>query len=141
MTPFFKEKTFDKLEKNEHLAFCQEYAKEFEPKKSKGLQFIGNIGTGKTTLLAAICNELMQKQYTCLFITMSSLLDKFAKHSFDNAGDITMLLKWLTMYDFVVIDDFGRETYTDKRVELAFRVVDTLINEKVTVSSINNRDY
>lgn len=68
ITPFFKEKTFEYLLTKENQKIynnaldvfkCQEYAKLFTPKKSLGISMIGNVGTGKTTLLAAVCNELI----------------------------------------------------------------------------------
>ena len=138
MSPFFKEKTFDRLIPNEHLDFCKKYASEFKPGVSKGLQFIGEIGTGKTTSLAAICNDLMNRGYTCLFVTMSELLAKFAKYSYDNCGDVSGLLKWLVKFDFIVLDDIGRESHTDRKVELAFLIVDTLMNSKVTTAITAN---
>lgn len=143
MTPLFKEKTFEYLLKKENLQKynnaltiqkCQEYARQFNSKESYGIQMIGNLGTAKTTLLAAICNELMRKNYSCLFTTLSNLIDKFASYSYEHAGNITPLLNWLTTYDFVVLDDIGRETYSDKRKELVFRIVDTLLNNKVVTA-------
>ena len=99
---------------------------------------VGKVGTGKTTLLAAICNELMEKGYSCLFTTFSSLLDKFSRYSYENAGDITPLVNWLVSFDFVVLDDLGRETYTDKRKETAFRIIDALLNYKVVTAFTAN---
>lgn len=131
MTPFFAEKKFENLKKTEHFEFCKKYSEEFSPKTSKGIRMFGVKGTGKTTLLAAICNELMKKNFSCLFTTLSALLDRFSKFSFDNAGDIAPLLQWLTSFDFVVLDDIGREKYNDRRNEIAFRIIDTLLNYKV----------
>jgi len=147
MTPLFKEKTFKTLllpenqakYKNElQVRKCQEYAKLFNPKNSLGIQMVGNVGTAKTTLLAAICNELMENGYSCLFTTLSELLDKFSSYSYENAGNITPLLNWLTSFDFVVLDDIGRETYTEKRKETAFRIIDSLLNHKVVTSFTAN---
>lgn len=138
MTPFFKEKIFENLEQTPEIKTLREYAKNFKPKESQGIQFIGNIGTGKTTALAALCNELMKQEYTCLFTTLSTLLDKFSAESYSNHGDITPLLNWLTGYDFIVIDDIGREAYTDKRKETAFRIIDTLLNNKVITAFTAN---
>lgn len=141
ISPIFKDKRFSNLNSNIESAIfteCKKYVLEFVPKKSKGMQMIGSIGTGKTTLLAAICNELIQKDYKCLFTTLSSLLDKFSKYSHDNNGDIAPLLHWLCEFDFVVLDDIGRETYTDKRKETVFRIIDTLLNYKVVTAFTAN---
>lgn len=138
MTPFFREKTFDELEQTAEILRCKEYADNFIPNESNGIQMIGNPGTGKTTALAAICNELISQGYNCLFTPLSTLLDKFSSHSYSNSGDITGLLEWLKDFDFVVLDDIGRETYTDKRKENAFRIIDTLMNYKVVTAFTAN---
>jgi len=138
MTPFFLEKKFSCLKETEHFAVCKKYAEEFNPKTSKGISMIGNIGTGKTTLLAAVCNDLIAKNYACLFTTFSALIDRFSKYSYENAGEIAPLLQWLTSFDFVVLDDIGRETYTDKRKEIAFRIVDNLLNYKIPMAFTAN---
>ena len=138
ITPLFKEKTFNNLSQTLELMKCKEYAKFFNPKDSLGIQMVGKVGTGKTTLLAAICNELMENGYSCLFTTLSSLLDKFSSYSYENAGNIGPLLNWLVSFDFVVLDDIGREAYTDKRKETAFRIIDALLNHKVVTAFTAN---
>lgn len=137
MTPYFQTKKFENLKKNDIVIKCQKYADDFFP-NIKGLQMIGNIGTGKTTILAAICNKLLEKGYKCLFTTFSDLLGKFTSHSNANAGNITDLLKWLSEFDFVCLDDIGRETYTDKRKEIGFQIIDTLLNYRVTTAFTAN---
>lgn len=138
MTPFFRNKTFDNLQKNEHYRLCFKYAVEFNPNEHQGILMIGNPGTGKTSLLAAICNNLITRGYNCLFITFSALLDKFMKHSYENAGDISTLLNWLVKFDFIAIDDIGRENYTDRRKEIAFRIIDTILNYQITAGFTAN---
>ena len=138
MTPFFKEKKFENLEMTYNLKFCQQYADDFIPRVSKGLQFIGNVGTGKTTALACVCNQLIENGYPCLFTTLSDLLDRFSKHSYDNAGDVSKLLDDLCKCDFVVLDDIGREAYTEKRKEFAFKIVDRLLNYKIVTAITAN---
>ena len=138
ITPLFKEKTFSNLKQTIELHKCKEYARLFDPKTSQGISMIGAVGTGKTTLLAAICNELMTKGYSCLFTTFSDLLDKFSEYSYEHAGNIRPLLDWLTSFDFVVLDDLGRETYTDKRKETAFRIIDAILNQKTIMAFTAN---
>lgn len=138
ITPLFRQKRFDILNETAEVKKCIGYAKNFNPSTSPGIQMIGKVGTGKTTLLAAVCNYLLDEGYTCLFTTLSALLDKFSKYSYDNSGDITPLLKWLTAYDFVVLDDIGRETYTDKRKETSFRIIDALLNYQVVTAFTAN---
>lgn len=102
MTPLFKEKNFALLDSSEMKSKCIDYVKAFKPHSSTGLSLIGNVGTGKTTLLACICNELMQKGYNCLFTQLIDLLDKFstARRSSDERAE-EKLLNWLLEFDFV----------------------------------------
>ena len=141
ITPYFKKKTFKNLlEKSEQygnskeLKQLQEYANSFNStvEKTPGVFLLGKPGTGKTTMAAAVCNELIERGFNCLFLTFSALIERFAKYSFDNGGDIYPLLMWLVKFDLVVIDDIGRENYTDRRKEIAFRIIDALLNYEVT---------
>lgn len=145
MTPYFKQKTFSNLQEKaaeygneKELKRLQKYAQDFNKEDHKGIFLIGKPGTGKTTMLAAVCNDLLGRGYNCLFITMSALMEKFTKYSFDNNGDILGLLMWLVKFDFIVIDDIGRENYTDRRKEIAFRIVDTILNYQVTAAFTAN---
>ena len=140
MGPYLKTITFDKYKATKQLRFCKNYAEQFQPGISKGLQLIGNPETGKTTLLAAICNELMQKHFVCLFIQLSTLLDIFTDYSGNHFGSASKLLNKLTKVDFIALDDIGRETYTDKRMEHAFKIIDTLMISGVTVCISANQD-
>lgn len=139
ITPFFREKTFKNVNFSKEKAICQKYANEFEPQKSKGISLIGSVGTGKTTLLACICNELIPKGYNCLFTQLSDLLDKFiiARRSKNELAE-SNLMYWLLQFDFVVLDDIGREKYTETRLEIAFKIIDKLLNHKIPVAFTAN---
>lgn len=142
VTPFFKSKTFDNLSDcNEHVKICQEYAQGFSKKSFSGMFMIGNVGTGKTTLQACICNELEKRGFICLLTTFSALLDYFVEScSFESGISTNKLFKTLTCFDYIVLDDIGREKYTDKRLEFAFRIIDTLMNYNVVVSITGNNE-
>lgn len=140
ITPYFKKKTFENLQKKaveygneKELKQLKKYAIDFNSQldKTPGIFLIGKPGTGKTSMLAAVCNELIPRGFNCLFITFSALMEKFTKYSFEHNGDIYPLLMWLVRFDFVVIDDIGRENYTDRRKEIAYRIIDTLLNYEV----------
>lgn len=146
MTPFFQKKTFENLKpkakeygNEKELEQLIQYAKDFRPNKTnKGVFLIGKPGTGKTSMIAAVCNYLMERGVNCLFITFSALMEKFTKYSYDNNGDIFPLLMWLVRFDFIVIDDIGRENYTDRRKEIAYRIIDAILNHEVAAAFTAN---
>lgn len=139
LTPFFQEKDIDKLDDSKIKQEVIKYIDNFNPRTSTSIMFIGDVGTGKTTLLACLCKELILKNYTCLFIKMSVLLDKFINAcSFESEDTAEKLKSWLLKYDFIVIDDFGREKYTEKRLEIAFDIIDDLMNYKKCIGITAN---
>ncbi len=149
MTPLFQEKSFEKIlrlknvigwssDYEQNFNKCLEYAQKYET-NSGGLFMIGGVGTGKTTLQACVIKELERKGKFCLLIQFSTLLDLMIQAcSFDAKVSIFQLYNTLSKFDYVVLDDIGREKYTDKRLEIAFRVIDCLMNNKVTVSITTN---
>lgn len=149
VTPFFRDKTFDKIQKvagaddyNKMYDYCVNFAKEFNPKTTAGMLMIGNVGSGKTTLQACICNELTKRGYNCLLTTFSALLDELFDVSSYEVKDksVTKVLNALAQFDYIVIDDLGREKYTEKRLENAFKIFDTLYNYKVCTSITANKE-
>ena len=146
ITPYFQKKTFENLKANadqygnkEELNQLQKYAQNFKKdQKGNGIYLIGKPGTGKTSMIAAVCNNLLGRGFNCLFITFSALMEKFTKYSYDNNGDIFPLLMWLVKFDFIVLDDLGRENYTDRRKEIAYRIIDTILNYEVPAAFTAN---
>lgn len=137
MSKRFQKMRFDLLDSTKNVAeieFCKEYANNFDIETSKGIQMIGNVGTGKTTLLACICNELMIKGYNCLFTTLTNLLGEFTSYSSEHSGNIRGKIEWLLKFDFIVFDDIGRETTTDRRKEILFTIIDSLYNNESIVA-------
>ena len=131
MTPLFRKKKFENVEMTDIVKKCKKYADNFSTEKTKGISFIGNVGTGKTTGLACLCNELMEKGHPCIFTTFSELLNKFSNYSYNHAGDITPLLDDLCRCDLIVLDDMFRQTETEKRREIAFLIIDRLMNYEI----------
>lgn len=134
ITPYFQKKTFENLQikANEYgnekeLKKLLQYAQNFKKGEMPGIFLTGKPGTGKTSMIAAVSNELMQRGFNVLFVTFSALMERFLKYSAEHNGDIYPLLMWLVKFDFVVIDDLGRENYTDRRKEIAYRIIDTLL--------------
>ena len=145
LTPFFENKTFSNFENlkaeesyKKNFLRCKEYAKDFK-RGNKGLFMVGKVGTGKTTLQACIVKELEKRGFFCLLINFSTLLDLFIQSCTYEAKQSTFqLFNIISNFDYVVLDDIGREKYTDKRLEFAFRIVDTLMNNLVTLSITTN---
>lgn len=118
----------------EHKELFEKWVKEFKPRRSKGLFLYGGVGNGKTTSGSCIAKELVNKGYKKVyFFTMAEYLNKM-QQTYNAGTNITfdeLLHKWVEA-DAVFIDDFGREKYSDKRLENVFLFFDGLYNNCTT---------
>jgi len=133
---------FTDIRKDEPKAFAemQWWSDSFRPETAKGIIIVGDIGRSKSSIIGAIANNIIKKGYNCLFTTFGDLLDDFASAA-KNDASINKLLYWLCEFDCIILDDLGHETYnTSKRMELAFRIVDTLFKNKKCVLVTAQKD-
>lgn len=141
LSPVLQEARFENLDDTKAKEACIKFVETFQPHKSKGFAFIGHVGRGKTTLIACVTNMIIKKGYNCLFINLTLLLDKFMEAmKFTSTEKVENLLYWLCQFDFIVFDDFGAESFSDKRVEHLRLIVDSLVNYKVCLSITANPD-
>ncbi|MEE9495159.1 MAG: IS21-like element helper ATPase IstB [Desulfobacterales bacterium] len=78
----------------------------------------GNPGSGKTHLLCAIGHELIEQDRRVLFIPCSQLVQDLLIAKRDLA--MTKLLKKLSRYDTVIIDDIGYVQQSRQEMEVLF---------------------
>lgn len=109
-----------------------------------GLYVYGDNSTGKTHATAALCNELLQKGYTCIFTNLATIKNQ----TFDKNSQLTqeMIIYRIQKADFVFIDDIGKEFIgrendirSKKWLEdLFFEIINSRYNEnKPTIFSSN----
>ena len=130
----FTRKLRGKRLKNLSCEFINEaniFINNFKPKKSKGLFLIGTAGNGKTTLANCIGKELFAKGHKIRTFNFAEYMNKLQQtYSSSNAISFDGLLnEWTSECDLLIIDDFGREKYTEKRLENAFLFFDKIYNE------------
>ena len=118
----------------EHIEVAKKFVNEFKGFKSRGLFMIGNAGNGKRTLACCIAKALIAKRKRVLFISFADCLNKMQEtSSFENSNTVDDLIKKWLMYDLLILDDFGREKYTDKRLENTFLFFNRLYNNCNTI--------
>ena len=98
--------------------------------------FIGDYGTGKTALVAAICNELLKpykavelaSQNYCrmdvLFLTVPDLLDHL-RATFSPTSDVEYddLFERIKAVKVLVLDDLGKQSTTDWAKEKLYQII------------------
>lgn len=91
---------------------CINYAKNSKEcfNQNIGLYVYGNNSSGKSYLLACLCNELVAQGYTCLYTSVPKMLAEIqSSYNNDMAMSQARLVTMLASKAFVFIDDLGKE--------------------------------
>lgn len=126
----FLERTFSNyLTPDERTAKAKEtamrYAQNFDNmgQKKNGLFILGDIGVGKTHLAAAIANDLIQRGWPVICMTMIDMLARI-KATYDkreiSEGEILRVYETVPL---LIIDDMGKEPPTDWGVSKIYTII------------------
>jgi len=121
-------------ENQKALRVCKMYADTFREKLPdhnpdpgrNGLFITGPMGTGKTHLVAAIANQLMQEGTAVICMTMIDLLDRI-KQTYDqqsrNGLSEGTVLNTYKEAPLLIIDDMGKEPATEWAVSKIYTII------------------
>ncbi len=101
------------------------YALEFVP-GSPGVLMAGNVGTGKTHLMAAFVRQLtLEKGFQCRFIEFSHLLSKL-REAYETRQNSIDIINRLATVPVLFIDELGKGRKTDWELS----IIDELISKR-----------
>ncbi|UAK17934.1 ATP-binding protein [Sporolactobacillus terrae] len=92
-----------------------QFAQTFDPDESCNLLLKGSYGTGKSHLSVAAVKVLLDRGYTCLFLSVPKLLTKIKNtYNRDAKWSENDIMDYIQRVDLLVLDDVGTE-YTNLR--------------------------
>jgi DNA replication protein DnaC len=114
----FQQRTFENFAINANNQRAYEKAKDYADnflnlEEGIGLMFVGDYGTGKTHLAAAIANDLLNNGIPVVFGTLSTLLGAIKKTWSDEKYDEHDIEDIYQTVDLLVIDDLGKEQVSE----------------------------
>lgn len=153
----FKQKNFDRFNLADlspqirtAYQFARTYSNQFEKikdERNNGICILGNAGSGKTHLLMAICNRLMNERYTYngQLKTPSVLYFPWVEGFNEMKDDLSQLelkINKMQQVDVLYIDDMwkGRKEPTSFQIEQAFAVINYRYMERKPILISSERD-
>ncbi|HZU00869.1 MAG TPA: ATP-binding protein [Ktedonobacteraceae bacterium] len=102
------------------------------------LVLYGPYGTGKTHMLAALCQEMKSREVRTRFTTSPKL---FAAIQFciGHDEDYTNLIQKAIQTPLLVIDDVDKAKWTEFREEIYFEIIDSRVNADKPIALSTNR--
>lgn len=131
----------------EIVSMFQDYAENIHDNFDEGTGFslFGNNDNGKTTIASVLLREAYRARYTVKLITAEEL--SVLSRDFDNPESLDELEKIVNEYDFLVIDEIGKETEGKSKYNqiILERVLKTRIEKlqlpTITITNLDPNDF
>jgi DNA replication protein DnaC len=145
MPKIFSEITFDDYKpQNKKAAEVKsrliKYAENFEAIKEAGAcaLLIGNTGTGKSMLSAAVGNYIMNRGYTCFYTkcprVINGIKDTWSQHT---EGTQEQEINKYRKFDLVIIDEIPKGLKTQNDWELLHETAERRTDDRLPTISIS----
>jgi DNA replication protein DnaC len=121
------------------VAATRRFADRIEEKldAGRGLWFMGQVGTGKTTLAMLVSKAALRSGRSVAIYSLPRLLNEI-RRSFDTNGDHVHLLDRLTAVDLLHIDDIGAEQTTPWVLEELYSIVNARYEDEKSIVITTN---
>lgn len=131
-----QQKTLDKA-----YSLYKKFADEFPDTPVKCLILSGNVGSGKTCLMAAVGNALADRGYTVCFTTAFRFNKQLLEYHTSDLRVKAHILDEFLDADMLMIDDLGTEQiYKNVTLEYMYDIFDTRLSEGKSVMITTNLD-
>lgn len=133
-----RKKTFENF-RAERQPDAYDVTKAFAAEPQGTLILHGTYGTGKTHLLAAICNEARLTYGKQSLFTTSTKLFAAMQQKIANHDDHYALVERAVKTPLLVLDDVDKAKWTEFREEMYFAIVDERVKRDLPIALSTNR--
>jgi len=127
-TEISKDKTFKNFCTNKSTILkkmkdkATKYIENFNNSKSKGIAFLGQVGSGKTHLCFAICNELFKKDICVRYMQYREDITKIKRTVLDDINYNKIITPYKTC-NILYIDDLYKGKLTEADLNIMFEII------------------
>ncbi|WAH39199.1 ATP-binding protein [Alicyclobacillus dauci] len=140
----WKTRTFEAFqvtpENRQAYEMAKAYARDFEPSSPHGLILSGRVGRGKTHLCAAIAMELLSREHSVIFGTVTNLLAQIRNTYSDDKETELKVFQRLTRCRLLVIDELGKEKVTEWVEQTVYEIINTRYEHNKPILVTTNMD-
>ena len=101
------------------------------------LYIAGPTGTGKTHVAACVANALLEQGRSVYFATASDLLIRLREEARGDAQELG-LRRRVESVDLLILDDCGKETFTEWRLSTLFGIVNARYENRLPILLTSN---
>lgn len=134
----------EKISPYEHMREMKKelefYAKTFG-KNSENIYIFGKVGTGKTYMLNCIAKEVLDQQYSVIYMSESQLVNIILEHKFAYSSDKVELkpkVDAIFNSDLLIIDDLGANVVNENTKSVLLEVINSRLVKKLPVVISSN---
>ncbi len=133
-------KTYYEIAKNARQKMVKCYYGIVRHNEARGVLLLGQVGSGKTHLAAALANNLIKQKKDVLFLVVPDFLDEL-RNSF-NMNDVSTesLLNKAKKADVLILDDLGNHNFSEWTRGILFAILNHRINENLCTVATSNLD-
>lgn len=132
----------DSKGKSDCLHIAQEYAEEFRERKSVGatMVFSGLPGTGKSHLAIAICQAIMERGYTALYLNaLDAIRMVRATWRRESPRTESEVMGDLATVDLLVLDEVGAQYGTEGEQVILFDIINRRYQDQQPMILLTNQ--
>jgi DNA replication protein DnaC len=105
------------------LELAKKFVARFRQGISYNLMLYGSYGVGKSHLAYGMCNGLVERGFSVIFLSMPQLL-KQLRDAYDKKGEELKIYKMLQQVDFLVIDELGAEKKSEWTDDILLAIIE-----------------